>query len=96
MMVGRPDQIAPDHLGADQITEWLDWWAFECDFGAKPKQAGVVGQEMREIRTLEDLLWIIEARMSAIDWTPGHGCGPRWMPTGRWPAWSATSWAATG
>ena len=56
------DQIQPDHLGIDQITEWLDWWAFECDFGAKPKQAGLVGQEMREIRTLEDLLWIIEAR----------------------------------
>ena len=56
------DQIRPDHLGADQVTEWLDWWAFECDFGATPKQAGLAGQEMREIRTLEDLLWIIEAR----------------------------------
>ena len=57
------DRIRPDHLGADQVTEWLDWWAFECDFGAKPKQAGIVGQEMREIRTLEDLLWIIEVRL---------------------------------
>lgn len=57
------DQIRPDHLGADQVTEWLDWWALECDFGATPKQAGIAGQEMREIRTLEDLLWIIEARL---------------------------------
>lgn len=56
------DQIRPDHLGADQVTECLDWWVFECDFGAKPKQTWIIGQEMREIRTLEDLLWIIEAR----------------------------------
>jgi hypothetical protein len=59
MMVAQA--IAPDDADATEVVEWLDWWQ-ELDFGAKPKQAGIIGQEMREIRTLEDLLWIIEAR----------------------------------
>ena len=59
MMVAQA--IAPDDATAADVVEWLDWWQ-DLDFGAKPKQAGLVGQEMREIRTLEDLLWIIEAR----------------------------------
>ena len=59
MMVAQA--IAPDDADATEVVEWLDWWQ-ELDFGAKPKHAGLVGQEMREIRTLEDLLWIIEAR----------------------------------
>ena len=60
MMVAQA--IAPDDATAENVAEWLDWWAFECDFGATPKRAGLTGQEMREIRTLEDLLWIIEVR----------------------------------
>lgn len=59
MMVAQA--IAPDDADATEVVEWLDWWQ-ELDFGAKPKQAGIIEQEMREIRTLEDLLWIIEAR----------------------------------
>ena len=59
MMVAQA--IAPDDATARDVAEWLDWWQ-ELDFGANPKQAGIVGQEMREIRTLEDLLWIIEVR----------------------------------
>ena len=59
MMVAQA--IAPDDATAADVVEWLDWWQ-ELDFGAKPKQAGIAGQEMREIRTLDDLLWIIEVR----------------------------------
>ena len=59
MMVAQA--IAPDDATAENVAEWLDWWQ-ELDFGASPKRAGIIGKEMREIRTLEDLLWIIEAR----------------------------------
>ena len=59
MMVAQA--IAPDDATAKEVAEWLDWWQ-EMDFGAKAGRAGFPGQEMREIRTLEDLLWIIEAR----------------------------------
>ena len=59
MMVAQA--IAPDDATAGDVAEWLDWW-HEMDFGARARKAGIAGQEMREIRTLEDLLWIIEAR----------------------------------
>jgi len=59
MMVAQ--SIAPDDATAENVAEWLDWWQ-ELDFGARARKAGIAGQEMREIRTLEDLLWIIEAR----------------------------------
>ena len=52
--------IAPDDADAKDVAGWLDWWQ-EMDFGAKAGRAGLLGKEMREIRTLEDLLWIIEA-----------------------------------
>lgn len=59
MMVAQA--IAPDDATAKDVAEWLDWWQ-EMDFGARSRKAGIAGQEMREIRTLEDLLWIIEVR----------------------------------
>ena len=59
MMVAQA--IAPDDATARDVAEWLDWWQ-ELDFGARVREAGIAGQEMREIRTLEDLLWIIEVR----------------------------------
>ena len=59
MMVAQA--IAPDNTDAKDVAEWLDWWQ-EMDFGAKAGRAGFPGREMREIRTLEDLLWIIEVR----------------------------------
>ena len=63
MMVAQSiaQAIAPGDATAENVAEWLDWWQ-ELDFGANPKRAGIAGQEMREIRTLEDLLWIIEVR----------------------------------
>ena len=59
MMVAQ--SIAPDDATAKDVAEWLDWWQ-EMDFGAKAGRAGFLGKEVREIRTLEDLLWIIEVR----------------------------------
>jgi hypothetical protein len=40
--------------------EWLNWYAHENNFGAVGHVAGPVGAT-RKIRTLEDLLWLIEA-----------------------------------
>lgn len=39
--------------------EWLSWYAHENNFGAGGYEAGPVGAT-RKIRTLEDLLWLIE------------------------------------
>ena len=42
-------------IGAD----WLMEWWLEHDFGDVPMKAGLVGQELREIRTLDDLVTLI-------------------------------------
>lgn len=52
--------ICPEDASPAHVTHWLDEWQMSLN-GAK-MFAGLVGQEMREIRSLEDLLWIIEAR----------------------------------
>lgn len=44
-------------LVGDQ-AEWLSWYAMENDMGRKGLEAGWMGAE-REIRTLEDLMWLI-------------------------------------
>lgn len=38
--------------------DWLDWYAHENEMGRKGYEAGPPWQQ-REIRTLEDLLWIL-------------------------------------
>ena len=45
-------------LVGDQ-AEWLDWYAYENDMGHKGFEAGPV-DATREIRTLDDLLWLID------------------------------------
>lgn len=42
-----------DELGA------VEWFWYECDFGRKPLEGGNA-EEMREIATFQDLLWLIE------------------------------------
>lgn len=39
--------------------DWLDWYAHENEMGRKGYEAGWPGAE-REIKTLDDLLWLIE------------------------------------
>ena len=43
----------------DDAFESLSWYACENDMGRKEMEAGT-GTEMRPIRTVEDLLWLIE------------------------------------
>ena len=37
----------------------LSWYAYECEFGKNPKEAGVDG-DMRKIDSLAQLRWLIE------------------------------------
>lgn len=41
--------------------EWLNWYALENDMGRKGMEAGPAGQ-LREIRTIGDLLWVMEVK----------------------------------
>lgn len=54
-MLIYPGDASPAH-----VAHWLDEWQMRLN-GAT-LYVGIAGQEMREIRTLEDLLWIIEVR----------------------------------
>ena len=36
-------------------SEWLDYWWSEDAFGERPMKAGLVGEDMREIRTVDEL-----------------------------------------
>lgn len=49
---------ATSELVGDQ-AEWLAWFASENEMGAKAMEAGPQGN-LRSIRTLADLLWVIE------------------------------------
>ena len=40
-------------------TDWLMAWWLEHDFGETPMYAGLHGEELREIRTLEELVELI-------------------------------------
>ena len=46
-------------LNIPRSCGWLAWYAEENDYGAKGMEAGVIG-DMRPIKTLEDLLWVIK------------------------------------
>ena len=45
-------------------SEWMNWFAFENDFGERGHPAGCEGG-MREIKTLGDLYWLIEQSRDA-------------------------------
>ena len=46
-------KIVGDH------AEWMDWYAAENDFGRKGMDAGPK-DAIRPIKTLEDLIWVME------------------------------------
>lgn len=41
------------------IHGWLNWWAWECQFGEKPLGAQVGENPEREITTIDDLVAIV-------------------------------------
>ncbi len=42
-------------------TTWMNWFCFDNDMGSRGLEAGIHGGEQHAIKTLADLLWIIEA-----------------------------------
>lgn len=49
-----------DTLGAAYgIGGWLEWWWQECRLGAHPMQAGLAGEELRLIATVDDLVKLV-------------------------------------
>ena len=40
--------------------QWLSWYAHECDMGASPHSGSPPGGKMRKVKTLAQLLKIIE------------------------------------
>lgn len=56
MMYEYTEAVAKN-VGDD--SDWLNWYQFENGMGKKCLSAGY-DDDMREIKTLEDLLWLIE------------------------------------
>ena len=63
----RVCQVQWDLLGAyiraldakHHIGGWLDWWWTECRLGESPMGAGLHGEPMREIATVDDLVRLV-------------------------------------
>jgi len=53
------DQTRTIGLILGDEAEWMNWYELECDMGRKPLEAGKDGK-MKKIKTLNQLLWIIE------------------------------------
>ena len=47
---------------AFHIGGWLEWWWLDCDLGRRrhPKEAGLPGEPLRKIATVDDLVKIIK------------------------------------
>lgn len=41
------------------IEGWLEWWWIECRMGESPMRAGLPGEDMRLISTVDDLVKLI-------------------------------------
>lgn len=41
------------------IGGWLEWWWLDCGLGSWPHQAGLPGEELRTIATIDDLVRIV-------------------------------------
>lgn len=40
-------------------SDWLDWWKWECEYGARVMQAANLDQKLRKIDTLSKLAGLI-------------------------------------
>lgn len=49
------------------IGGWLEWWWHECKLGDRPLEAGIVGEPMRTIRTIDDLIAIVTDDLAQAD-----------------------------
>lgn len=64
-LMGAYTEATAEVLGI--CDEWLSAWWLEHGFGARPMQAGLVGEPLRTICTLGDLLDLIVGDIAAAD-----------------------------
>lgn len=56
-VMGLSTRQAADLVGC--LADWLDAWWLEHRFGERPMMAGLPGQPLREIKTIEELAALI-------------------------------------
>lgn len=54
-----------DQHGIDD--DWLEWWRLECRLGETPLEAGLAGEEMRTIATIDDLVAIVIGHIERLN-----------------------------
>lgn len=52
------------------IGDWLDCWWHECRLGESPGHAGLIGEPMREIKTIDDLIAIVTDDLAQAEAEP--------------------------
>jgi hypothetical protein len=70
-LMGDYTQQVADRIGCS--TEWLEAWWLDHNFGERPMSAGIVGEPLRDISTLEDLVALIVGDAAKADQEAGHG-----------------------
>lgn len=54
------NMIAGDYTTAVDPGGTCEWFWLECDLGRRPLQASKAGGDERTIKTVEDLIWMME------------------------------------
>ena len=49
----------PGYFLDGSTSEWISWFCYDNEFGASGRVAGVDG-DMRQIKSIDDLIWAIE------------------------------------
>lgn len=69
-LMGLATRQAADLTGAS--LEWLEPWWLEHDFGARPMQAGLHGEPLRTLSTIEELVQLIADDLTASEQETQH------------------------
>lgn len=59
----------------DDKDENIFWYVYECDYGENPKEAGYEN-DMREIKTVDDLRWLVELNLEKEKWCKCKSSAP--------------------
>lgn len=83
-LMGLATRQAADLTGAS--LEWLEPWWLEHDFGARPMQAGLHGEPLRTLSTIEELVQLIADDLTASEQETQHANVSRIHHPSRTPA----------
>ncbi len=53
------DLVTTLAMMVDDSFDAINWYIYECDYGRKPKKAGVKGNK-RVIKNIDDLRWLVD------------------------------------